>query len=107
MYGVKGGILKIPSSKFDDGTAKDKKSQSAYKDIKLNSEKDYIYELIKGLSLFGARSILKMKGGQFDQFQDEAGRMKDLNEKGNAVKRIKIEKEYFSKRNLSMIQISI
>jgi hypothetical protein len=30
--------------------------------IKLNSEKDYIYEQIKGLSLFGARAVLKAKG---------------------------------------------
>jgi hypothetical protein len=82
----------VPSSKFDDGTAKEKKNENAYKMIKLNSEKDYIYEQIKGLSLFGARAVLKAKGAEFDQFQEEAGRMKDLNEKGNAVKRIKMEK---------------
>ena len=90
IYGVKAGILRIPSSKFDDGTAKEKKNQNAYKLIKLNSEKDYIYEQIKGLSLFGARTVLKARGAEFDQFQEQAGRMKDLNEKGNAVKRIKL-----------------
>lgn len=70
LYGVKGGILKIPSARFDDGTVKEKKNENAYKFIKFNSEKDYIYGDIKGLSLFGARSILKAKGAEFDQFQD-------------------------------------
>ena len=58
----------------------------------MSGEKDYIYEQIKGLSPIGGRVILKAKGAEFDQFQDEAGRMKDLNEKGNAVKRIRVEK---------------
>jgi hypothetical protein len=89
-YGIKGGILKMASSKFDDGSAKEKKNESAYKFIKLNSEKDYIYEQIKGLSLFGAKAILKDKGAEFDQFREEAGRMKDINEKGNAIKRINL-----------------
>jgi hypothetical protein len=35
--------LKIPSTKFDEGVAKEKKVESAYKQIKINGEKDYIY----------------------------------------------------------------
>jgi hypothetical protein len=104
MYGVKAGILRVPSAKFDDGSAKEKKNENAYKLIKLNSEKDYIYEQIKGLSLFGARIVLKGKGAEFDQFQEEAGRMKDLNEKGNAVRRIKLEKEFFATRTALIMQ---
>lgn len=105
MYGIKGGILKIPSARFDDGSAREKKNENAYKFIKLNSEKDYIYEQIKGLSLFGARAVLKARGAEFDQFQEEAGRMKDINEKGNAVKRIKMEKEFFATRMHEVMQI--
>lgn len=70
IYGIKGGILKVPSAKFDDGTAKEKKNENAYKFIKLSGEKDYIYEQIKGLSPIGGRVILKAKGAEFDQFQD-------------------------------------
>ncbi len=69
FYGINGGILKIPTAKFDDGQAKDKKVEAAYKPIKLNCERDYIYESIRGLSLFGARNILKQRGAQHDQFQ--------------------------------------
>lgn len=90
IYGIKGGIIKIPSSKFDDNTNRDRRNENAYKSIRLNSEKDYIYELIKGLSLSGGRANLKVKGKEFDQFQEDAAKMKDLNEKGNAVKRIKL-----------------
>jgi predicted NUDIX family phosphoesterase len=69
VYGVKAGILKMPSSKFDDGSAKEKKNESAYKLIKLNSEKDYVYEQIKGLSLIGAKAVLKAKSAEFNQFR--------------------------------------
>lgn len=69
FYNISGGILKIPNAKFDDGTVREKKVESAYKQIKLNCERDYIYEAIRGLSLFGARNILKQKGAQHDQYQ--------------------------------------
>ena len=36
FYGINGGILKIPTAKFDDGQAKDKKVEAAYKQVKLN-----------------------------------------------------------------------
>ena len=62
FYGINGGILKVPSTKFDEGVAKEKKVESAYKQVRINCERDYIYESIRGLSLFGARSILKTKG---------------------------------------------
>ncbi len=52
----------MPSTKFDEGVAKEKKVESAYKQVRINCERDYIYESIRGLSLFGARSILKAKG---------------------------------------------
>jgi len=52
----------LPSSKFDDNAARDRRNENAYKSIRLNSEKDYIYELIKGLSLSGGRTNLKVKG---------------------------------------------
>ena len=71
--------MKIPTSKFDDGSAKEKKVEAAYKQIRINCEKDYVYEGIKGLSLFGARAILKRKGAEHDQFVEDAGRMRDIN----------------------------
>jgi hypothetical protein len=37
IYGIKGGILRIPSSKFDDGSDKKKQNENAYKSIKLSS----------------------------------------------------------------------
>ena len=36
FYGINGGILKIPTAKFVDGQAKDKKVEAAYKQVKLN-----------------------------------------------------------------------
>ncbi len=69
-YGINGGILKIPSAKFDDGVAKEKKVESAYKQIRINCERDYIYEAIRGLSLFGARAVLKNKGSDHDRFTE-------------------------------------
>lgn len=72
--------------------AKEKKVESAYKQIKISCERDYIYECIRGLSLFGARSVLKNKGADHDRFQEEAGRMRDINEKSAAIKKINLEK---------------
>ena len=62
--------MKVPTAKFDDGSLKEKKTENAYKIIKVNCERDYIYESIRGLSLFGARNILKVKGSEHDQFQE-------------------------------------
>ncbi len=61
MYGINGGIVKIPSVKFDE-PIKDKKGESAYRQIRLSSERDYMYEMIRGLPLFGAKAVLKAKG---------------------------------------------
>ena len=71
---------------------------SAYKQIRVNCEKDYIYESIRGLGLFGARAVLKAKGVDHDRFQEDAGRMRDINEKSAAIKKINIEKEYLKTR---------
>lgn len=92
IYGINGGIVRIPTSKFDDGTVKEKKIENAYKPIKLSCERDYIYESIRGLSIFGAKAVLKEKGAEHDQFQDEAGKMRDLNDKNTALKKINTEK---------------
>lgn len=70
IYGISGGLLKIPTAKFDDGGMKEKKVESAYKQIKINCERDYIYESIRGLSLYGARNVLKGKGADHDRFQE-------------------------------------
>lgn len=43
FYGINGGILKVPSTKFDEGVAKEKKVESAYKQVRINCERDYIY----------------------------------------------------------------
>jgi hypothetical protein len=90
--------MRIPTAKFDEGVAKEKKVESAYKQVRINCEKDYIYEAIRGLSLFGARAVLKGKGADHDKFQDEAGRMRDINEKSAAIKKINVEKEYLKTR---------
>lgn len=38
FYGINGGLLRIPTNKFDESQPnKDKKEMSAYKQIKLNS----------------------------------------------------------------------
>lgn len=79
--------------------------ESAYKQIKLNSERDFIYDKIRGLSLFGARNVLKKSGAEHDQFQEEAGRMRDINDKSAAIKKINVEKEYLKTRNFYPMQI--
>jgi hypothetical protein len=36
--------------------------------MQMSSEKDYIYEQIRILSINGARAALKTRGAEFDQF---------------------------------------
>ena len=75
---------------FDE--AKQKKSEAAYKNIVLNSERDYIYEEIRILTVNGARNVLKSRGIEFDQFTQESKQLKDINEKAAATKRIQAER---------------
>lgn len=70
FYGINGGITKIPTAKFDVDPNKEGKKEAAYKPIKLNSEKDYIYEQIRGLSLVGVRGILRARGSEHDNFSE-------------------------------------
>ena len=56
--------------------------------MQLNSEKDYVYEQIRILNVNGARSALKTRGVEFDQFVEESKLLKDINEKAAATKRI-------------------
>ena len=62
FFGIHGGIVKIPTAKFETDPNRERKNEPAYKPIKLNSEKDYVYEQIRGLTLMGVRSVLKARG---------------------------------------------
>lgn len=48
--------------------------------------------------------MLKVKGAEHDKFQEEAGRMRDINEKSAAIKKINIEKELL-KNHLQLVTI--
>lgn len=47
--------------------------------------------------------MLKVKGAEHDKFQEEAGRMRDINEKSAAIKKINIEKELLKNRIFHII----
>lgn len=69
FYGISGGIAKVPPTIFDDNP---KNTQKKFEIVSLNSEKDYIYEKVRILSINGARMALKSKGQEFDAFTEAA-----------------------------------
>ena len=66
FFGIQGNIVKIPTALYDQNAEKQKPQQTAYKNLLFNSEKDYIYEKIRYLTLKGATNTLKTKGANFD-----------------------------------------
>lgn len=57
FYGINGGIARVPATAVEDN----KNSNNKLDNILLNSEKDYIFEQIRILTINGARITLKSK----------------------------------------------
>ena len=55
--------------------------------ITMNSERDFIYEQIRSLSVIGANNILRIRSAEHDKHREEVKMMKDISDKGAAIKR--------------------
>ena len=79
-FGIDGNVVKIEARLFEEvANSGANKNQSSYKNMLFNSEKDYIYQQVRSLTINGARLALKTRGAQFDQFTDDAKQFLDLN----------------------------
>lgn len=57
FYGINGGIARVPATALEDSKTPNNKLDN----VLLNSEKDYIFEQIRILTINGARISLKSK----------------------------------------------
>lgn len=80
-FGIEGNIVKVPTALLDENSSptKDAKGQPAFRNLLFNSEKDYIYEQVRLLTINGARMALKSRGAEFDRFTEDAKQILDIN----------------------------
>jgi len=77
-FGIEGNVAKIPNNLLDEAPSPNK-NQPPYKNLLFNSEKDYIYEQVRYLTINGSRLALKTRGADFDRFTEDAKQILDLN----------------------------
>ena len=70
-FGIQGNSAKISTALLEEAVSpsKDPKNQQTSRNLLFNSEKDYIYEQVRLLTINGAKAALKTRGAECDKFR--------------------------------------